>query len=389
MRNPFTLSTAAPLLLMSWYLLGVINLMSLLPAVEAAGTCSTTTDVCASCDYGAGYYLTCGTCAECSTTCSPNTYNTGPCTNFADFQCSLCTQCINLVNYQTTACQAGGVITQNRVCSPCSVCSSGTYRTALCNTGANTQCTACTTCTAGSTYETRACQAGNVQDVNRECTACTECTANQYQVSDCTVTTNRVCADCGVCQTGEYRATACSSEGSGCQPCSTCGANQYEATRCTANSNTDCQNCSPTCGPEEYEVKACTLYEDRECRQCSTGPCPAGQYQSSNCTATADRVCSACTTCGANQYQTAACTETSNTVCETCTACGATEWASTLCQNGGEILFYRRKRFGKAWAGLRRIENMTRCNYTPTSSSSHTSTHFLSSVNTYIYQDKT
>lgn len=153
----------APFLWMSWYLL--INLMGLVPAVEAQ-TCVSTTNVCDSCvnpaessPFGSGYYLTCGTCALCKTTCSNDYYNTGPCTNSADFQRTLCTQCINLVNYQTTACQ-GGSVTQNRGCSPCSTCSTagtGTYRTALCNTGADTQCAACTTCTAGSTFETVAC----------------------------------------------------------------------------------------------------------------------------------------------------------------------------------------------------------------------------------------
>lgn len=364
MRNPFTLSTAASFLWMSWYLLGV---MRLLPAVEAAdGTCTTTTSVCASCNYAAGYYLTCGTCAECSTTCSPNTYNTGPCTDFADLQCTLCTQCVNQVTYQTTACQAGGDITQNRVCSPCSTCGAGTYRTALCNTGANTQCAACTTCTAGVEYETTACQANGDPGTNRVCTACTVCTADQYESVPCSGTTNRVCLPCGNCPNGEYLASPCDGGPADCQKCSTCLEGQYESTRCGVTTDTVCSNCA-ICDPDtEYESQACTAVTDRVCKKCSTGPCPPGQYQSSNCTATSDRVCSPCTICGGNQYQTQACTETSNTECETCTACGATEWASTACQDEGEILFYLWKKFEKRGTGLRRIDNMTRCNYTPT-----------------------
>ena len=53
MRNPFTLSTAAPFLWMSSYLL--INLMGLVPVVEAqTGTCATNTSVCATCNDPAG-----------------------------------------------------------------------------------------------------------------------------------------------------------------------------------------------------------------------------------------------------------------------------------------------------------------------------------------------
>lgn len=376
MRNPFTLSTAAPLLLMSWYLLGVINLMSLLPVVEAQ-TCTafSNTTVCLGCTQppaGQLYeeYLSCGGCVKCSTTCSSGTYKVGECGPTNNLQCNLCTQCINQITWESTACQGGGNMAQNRVCSACSTCGIGTYRTALCTTISNTQCAACTTCAADQ-YATTACQANGAPGTNRVCATCTQCTPGvSYQSAPCggdDGSTDRQCTACPTCTTGFYQASDCTPTATtDCRACSTCGPGTYASAFCTAISDTVCTTCA-TCGTGQYASQACTPFTNSVCSQCSTGECPAGQYESSPCTATSDRVCSACTTCGGNKYQTAPCTVDSDTECSTCTVCSDTEWASTGCQEG-EILILReiweKWHLSKTLFRLRIIGNRKLSNYT-------------------------
>ncbi len=183
--------------------------MSLLPAVEAEDACvvESTIPSCSVCVEN--YYLSCGSCNECSTTCSSDKYRTSVCTATSDMVCTLCTRCITLQNWETTSCQENNDITQNRVCSPCSTCSSENYRTALCTTTSNTQCTTCTTCTS-TQYAVTECQASENPDQNRVCADCQECkTGETYEVLPCNATSDRSCDACTTCDTGSYQESPC------------------------------------------------------------------------------------------------------------------------------------------------------------------------------------
>jgi hypothetical protein len=113
-----------------------------------------------------------------------------------------------------------------------------------------------------------------------------------------------------------------------------CPAGEYESAACTATADRVCTSCTAiaNCASE-----ACTTSSDQSCTSCASnyylnggqcvacsGACPAGEEQSAACTATADRVCTSCTVIANCAAET--CTTTSD---QTCTSCASGHYLSS------------------------------------------------------------
>jgi len=101
-------------------------------------------------------------------------------------------------------------------------------------------------------------------------------------------------------------------------PCSSCSAGSYQSADCSATYDVVCSVCV-ICTAGTYPSTPCSTYSDAVCSTCSA--CVAGStYSSSFCNSSSNTVCSACTVCPAGTYFAAACTISSNTACIPCPA---------------------------------------------------------------------
>lgn len=119
------------------------------------------------------------------------------------------------------------------------------------------------------------------------------------------------------CPAGQYVV------GDTCQPCTN---NSY----CLGGTLTTPSPCTIPCGPSFYETTACTASTNRVCTACPVGSFCLGNTHIANCT----------TTCSAGTYETGgACTSSTNKICTNCTVgsfcLGDTHIANcTHCQAG-------------------------------------------------------
>jgi len=74
--------------------------------------------------------------------------------------------------------------------------------------------------------------------------------------------------------------------------CAACAAETYETTACTNTTTRACTACA-ACSPGTFESTACTSTTNRACTTC-TGSCASGTYEATACTGTTNRVCGAC-----------------------------------------------------------------------------------------------
>ncbi len=293
----------------------------------------------------------------CSGACPAGQYQSAPCTATADRICSACTSikncnaetCTSDSNQTCTACGTGYYLS-NGICAACSGgCPAGQYQTAACGATADRACAACTaianctaeTCTTTSDQSCSACGTGYFASKG-SCAACSSgaCPSGQYESTACGPTADRVCSSCPVipnctaetCTNGsDQTCTACGTgyylASGACVACSgACPAGQYQTAACSAANDRACSACAAitACATE-----SCTTGSDETCSACQTGyylsggacvacsgACPAGQFQSAACGATADRACSACTAIGNCTAET--CTTASDQTCGTC-----------------------------------------------------------------------
>jgi hypothetical protein len=200
------------------------------------------------------------------------------------------------------------------------------------------------------------------------CSACTTCSAGKFEAPACTTTRNRQCSTCGgnqyYCSSGVQRSVSVgyystggsSSTRTAQSPCSNqnCGSNEYRSGSCSGSNNGFQCNACQECQQGKGETTSCSATENRVCTACTPGKyktgsgnsacswctpttCSAGEEQTTECLATENRecntcasgkyktssgnsACSACTTCSAGQEQTAACTTTQNRICIQCSA---------------------------------------------------------------------
>lgn len=89
---------------------------------------------------------------------------------------------------------------------------------------------------------------------------------------------------------------------------------------CTATADTVCLACT-TCGAGQFQTAACGPLADAQCSPCSS--CTAGQFQTAACGPAADTQCASCASCTAEQYMQGACTSTADTVCTPCSSLDA------------------------------------------------------------------
>lgn len=225
----------------------------------------------------------------------------------------------------------------------CSLCPSGSY---------------CTGGLSGTSHRSsQACAAGTSSSAGAS--SCTQCGAGKYSSSGAGSCTDCTCQPStyitGSCPAGSTSNTRCSTcpdntysclDWGHCQPCKTCAVDQFRSGTCTkACQDFSCNACpagSYSLGGGATSCTSCPggQYFSRSTGQCTacSGGCPAGQYQSSGCSATADRGCLSCTagvsfsaagaascttcraTCAAGEREITACTTTTNRECTPCDA---------------------------------------------------------------------
>ncbi len=122
---------------------------------------------------------------------------------------------------------------------------------------------------------------------------------------------------CEACSTGKF------SIGGVCKDCDApCVSGQYPSSQCTPTTNRVCLPCSTfKCGPGQYQVGTCTTTTAPTCSACTT--CSPGYYKPVPCTATADAsgTCLPCSVCGTGNYTESPCNSNANTVCKPCSNC--------------------------------------------------------------------
>lgn len=249
---------------------------------------------------GADEYSTGSACKPCSGACADGSYQTAACSPTADRVCAPCTAidhcsavtCTSATDQTCTSCADTYYLKQN-ACVACSTsCPPGLTQSAACSATADLVCTNCTvipnctalTCTNATDQVCTACAQGFFLS-NNACVACSgACAAGQYQTAACSATADRTCASCTAVD-------HCAS-----------------APTCTGATDSQCAACSG--GYYLVDGTADT------CATCS-GACPAGQYQTAACSATADRTCGACNAI-TNCASTVTCTALGNEQCASC-----------------------------------------------------------------------
>jgi hypothetical protein len=115
--------------------------------------------------------------------------------------------------------------------------------------------------------------------------------------------------------------------------CSDCPSGEYISTACTTTEDRVCSTCT-TCATGKYQQDTCTTIADTTCKEC--GSCEYGKYISTACQDTADTICSACTVCTKSEYISSVCLYGIDTACSTCENCDLpTDYAKKMCASKG------------------------------------------------------
>ncbi|KJE95894.1 hypothetical protein CAOG_06288 [Capsaspora owczarzaki ATCC 30864] len=181
--------------------------------------------------------------------------------------------------------------------------------------------------------------------------------AGRYDHDSNSSTPSIACPAGNYAPVGSTTCTPCSAgtwdhDGSSATACVACTActpgSTYESTTCTATTNRVCSTCA-TCGQGLFASPACTVTANAACASCTsitncttTGlTCTSNSNQQCGLCQTGSYVtlaglCAPCTGCGSETYQTAACNGlTDLTQCTSCTICGANQYQATPC--GGTV----------------------------------------------------
>ena len=349
----------------------------------ATESCTTAFDAaCLAC--APGTYLQGNSCIPCSGACAAGSYQTAACSATADRTCDSCTAiagcngvtCTSASDSSCAACPSGSYLGETG-CVACSgACAVGSYETAACSATADRTCGTCAAiagctgvaCTSATDSICTACPSGSYLGATG-CVACSgACAVGSYQTAACSATTDRTCGTCtaiagctGVACTSavDSTCTACPSgdylAADGCHACSTtsCPAGTYETAGCTATADRTCAACTAISGctdevcstGADATCHACapgTYLSGNACVACSTDACPTGTYETTACSATADRTCGCtaianctaevcstatdqtCTTCGSGHY-------IAGGACAACSACRPGEIEEAAC----------------------------------------------------------
>ena len=217
----------------------------------------------------------------------------------------------------------------------------GFFESVTCNTDHDRTCNRCSeTCPDGS-FETTAC----LQTADQVCTPCSaSCPDGEFAVEVCSTVGDRVCGPCDPCADGTFESGPCTpDQNRQCTVCDgACVEGDFEAQACSATTNRLCQTCAASCEEQSddeagfalFESVTCTLSSDRECTECRT-ECPEAQFMVAECSASADRVCAACTVCPIESFISQQCSELSDAQCERCEErCYPGYFEASSCQTG-------------------------------------------------------
>ena len=206
-------------------------------------------------------------------------------------------------------------------CVGCSGCANGYDIVTQCSGQADTMCSACVHIENGYATTTEApcmydCDAGFWFDMAASaCVMCSDCAAGYDVIDQCDGQADTVCSTCVHIENGYATTTeapcmyVCNARfwfdvgNTACVMCSDC-ANGYDiVTQCSGQADTICSTCAPienghattADSPCAYECTSGYYWDASSmvCEMCS-GPCGAGEYIVTQCTATEDRVCDAC-----------------------------------------------------------------------------------------------
>lgn len=265
---------------------------------------------CAGCPFGkvrencAGHYS--GNCVDCGA-CERGEFRAG-CVYMSEGNCSACATCGQ--NKFLYGC--GGM--QGGACQQCVECAEGEYEVDACEGSQKRTCTSCKMLPVCDSGKFRAmCGHGN----QGACHECSQCPADEYRVG-CGYLDGGKCETCpNHCQPNEYLDGCAHLSAGTCRACETCAAGQWRQ-GCSYTSPGTCVACGE-CGAESF-LTGCSGFEAGSCSACTQ--CEEGEYEVSPCTATADRVCAACTslpTCDSGMHRM--CASGSKTDCEACAKC--------------------------------------------------------------------
>ena len=241
------------------------------------------------------------TCDPC-TVCTETQFIQESCRGTADRVCKECSERqVELDCGQGTefrGCGGGG--RRKGYCARCKLCPPGSFRVQ--NPDPANGCGNCSRCqhgkyAVGSPTETK-------------CTACTVCQPGYKEARACTAKQDRICVPvvCTACPVGQYT--------QGCLDPNACATQDCMANQTDTGSCVNCEPCAPgemRVGCGGVEAGRCVLCQTGSysvngtgCLPCSTEECPSGQFESSDCSATGDRVCSLCAAearrCAEGQY---------------------------------------------------------------------------------------
>jgi len=306
-------------------------------------------------------------CDACTSACAAGTWESTACTSTTDRACTACTDiagctvqetCTDAGDSVCSACPSGYTqlspgapctnvnecLTDNGGCDPNARCTD-TDGSRLCEcdpgfTGDGTSCAACGAGTVKTVYGADACvacAAGSYDDGDETCAPCAagyvQPLDGQTSCTICPVGTRDIGTEvCSPCTSGYVQPLA------GQTSCSKCPVGTYDY------GDDTCQPCAlgyvqPTAGTgsciscqgETYDAG-----DDEVCDACS-GACAAGTWESTACTLSTNRVCTACTDIAGCTVQET-CTSASNSVCTTCTSGYAQVTAGAACTDVNECL---------------------------------------------------
>ena len=234
-------------------------------------------------------------CSACRPACGDAFFEDTPCTpSGTDRSCTRISECLT-TEFELSPPTA----TSDTVCRTPTSCTSAEYEVVAPTATSNRFCDTLSICTQGITYDQRYAPGATPMAMwNRDCVACSsDCPPEMYAAVACTIEQDRVCGSCGTpCTMGtSYEAQSCSFDHDRvCAQCSTsCPENMFEATLCGATDDRTCEPCVMACPTGQYIAIPCSAGSNAVCMDV-TAPCGVDQYESQSATATSDRTCTQC-----------------------------------------------------------------------------------------------
>eukprot|EP00039_Didymoeca_costata_P001704 m.54401 g.54401 ORF g.54401 m.54401 type:complete len:1704 (+) comp10924_c0_seq1:282-5393(+) len=326
--------------------------------------------------------------------CTSTTFASSGCCGTKDTVCKALTINCRPDEYEESppALAPQGGFSSDRTCRPFKTCGGGQYYAQLGNATSNHICEDCTTCPDGM-YAKTACVAGSDSSLGSdteceawkecpvgqfiswpgtahkdvECSACRECLENEYVVSPCNGTKDTECALRTVCDpllefrsfsgndTADTECTLCTKcEDIGLVLNESCSA--FEDTHCVNASevppsvlncergtvligtfpNHFCVPCNPCeagqWAPNGPVCRGPTTFNDPECKDWTV--CPEGSFEYMEPTASTDRICKTCSSCGLDEFISGGCAGKNDTECTKNTPCSESDSYEVAASHG-------------------------------------------------------